>query len=260
MSPRGQHSTPLLLDGARNIEARDAAGASALQLAVCQRTASLEEYDDSDSDFDMDAWHYDDERAECRHNCLVALLDAKASINGANDKTGDTALHVAMRLGDEMSAETLIKRGCSLGAKNKHSHTALLTAALLGRDDFCTMLLDAKARATATDSFGQSVLAMAQARKFQPAVMTAICTWNAPPEAKKEKTTTTSAEQNNNPKKAAAFPWTAPPTRAERRAAKKAKRLAAEAAAAATRRRLAAAAAAEDDGGCSCGECMGNEW
>ena len=40
MSPRGQHSTPLLLDGARNIEARDAWGYTALQRHATNDLAS----------------------------------------------------------------------------------------------------------------------------------------------------------------------------------------------------------------------------
>jgi ankyrin repeat protein len=85
------------------------------------------------------------------------LFAEKLDVNHVNDY-GETPLHVAARLGDEIGIRLLIDAGGDVRMSNQLRQTPLMLSALKGSKESVSLLLDAGAALTPVDSMGEGAL------------------------------------------------------------------------------------------------------
>jgi ankyrin repeat protein/uncharacterized membrane protein YgcG len=122
----------VLLAAGADVDAKDAAGATALHKACFNEHVA----------------------------CVRLLLDAKASI-GAADVEGSTALHRAAHSGNLACVKLLLERRADVRLTDASRGTPLHNAAYAGRKDVVVALLDAGAALDAADEAGNSALHLA---------------------------------------------------------------------------------------------------
>ena len=107
------------------------------------------------------------------HRDIVQLLCERGADVNAKDKDGYTALHLAVEFGHIAVVELLLKQGANIEATGGRSAiTALMDAALDGRDSIAVLLLRAGASVSAVNYRGST--ALAYAAKYDHEVMAKI--------------------------------------------------------------------------------------
>jgi ankyrin repeat protein len=92
-----------------------------------------------------------------RLETLQVLIDHHLDVNHINHY-GETPLHVAARLGDEVALDVLLSQGADLRMTNQLRQTALMLAALKGSKESVAVLLAHDASLKPVDSMGESAL------------------------------------------------------------------------------------------------------
>ena len=91
-----------------------------------------------------------------RCRVLRLLLDHGAAVGGADDRYGETALHVAAACGHRDAAALLLDRGARVDARARNGSTPLHKAAFDGGTDVLRLLLSRGADLGARDSYGDA--------------------------------------------------------------------------------------------------------
>jgi hypothetical protein len=98
----------------------------------------------------------------CHYQILKILLENKATVN-VKDKTGDTPLHIASRIGFKEGVKLLLDYGAKTDVPNENGKTPLHLAAIKGYTDVVRQLIERGANVNAQDNFGHTPLLAAAA-------------------------------------------------------------------------------------------------
>lgn len=104
---------------------------------------------------------------------FTMLLKVKADVN-LSDDSGKTPLHIAVKIGDKDSVDSLIKAGADVNARDSDGRTALHDAASLGMTNTLAPLLRAGANIETKDNTGKTAVQIA--RELQNADVISILT------------------------------------------------------------------------------------
>jgi ankyrin repeat protein len=99
-----------------------------------------------------------------QESTTALLLEHGASVDGAHDAQGNTALMGVCFKGYLPIAETLIHAGADVNRRNGVGQTALMMAALFNQGAIIDLLLDNGADASVTDAAGNTVKTLAIAQ------------------------------------------------------------------------------------------------
>ncbi|CAM9232440.1 unnamed protein product [Chrysoparadoxa australica] len=170
-----------LLDEGADVEGRGTGGETPLIAAAagghleCVRTLlkSGRALVNGSDDQNRSALH---QAAQAGHTAVVQLLLKHWAHRDALTSTGDTALLLAARTGNEATARVLLDAGADVSVRGRHDgHTALSHASRLGLVSLVKKMLQKRADPDARDNAGQTPAAHCKGRWSQyPATYSAV--------------------------------------------------------------------------------------
>jgi quinoprotein dehydrogenase-associated probable ABC transporter substrate-binding protein len=187
------------------IDAQDLQGATALQIAIRQKSAALVRYllgrGAGVAVPDRDGWtplmtaawvnegaivtllakHHADPNAAGAGNltplgialqggkdaATVALIEAGADVNRPVGAAGYTPLMLAVARQSKIAAQVVLKRGADVNAHNQGGVTALMIAAAADQPELVALLVQAGANVAAQSETGETALSIARAKDYQ---------------------------------------------------------------------------------------------
>ena len=187
------------------IDAQDLQGATALQIAIRQKSEALVRYllgrGAGVAVPDRDGWtplmtaawvnegaivtlltkHHADPNAAGAGNltplgialqggkdaATVALIEAGADVNRPVGEAGYTPLMLAVARQSKIAAQVVLKRGADVNAHNQGGVTALMIAAAADQPELVALLVQAGANVAAQSETGETALSIARAKDYQ---------------------------------------------------------------------------------------------
>lgn len=107
---------------------------------------------------------------------VIEILSKPGSriIDTRDPSTGEGALHIVAKRGDEKYLRYLLQQGANPNLKDGKGNTAMILAILLGQDQLVPILIDGKANLNLANSSGETPLIMAVHRRNLDLVRTLV--------------------------------------------------------------------------------------